>query len=102
MLTGKFKRNEVPEAADSRAGYLLKLAKANKTHAHFNYWDELENDETFWNLTEVMERIAKAHSTYHILIIIIIIIIIPYLLCVRNITFSINHKSCAQILVFLR
>jgi len=58
MLTGKFKRDALPDATGSRAGYMAAKKKEGKTG--WSNYDEFKDDEVYWKLTEVLDRIAKA------------------------------------------
>lgn len=60
MLTGKFKRNQTPDATGSRAGYMQSKKEEGKTT--MSSWEEFRNDDKYWNLIAIMEKIAKAHG----------------------------------------
>ena len=60
MLTGKFKRDVVPDAQGSRAGYMASMKSQGKTT--MSNWEEVCNDESYWTLIGIMEKVAKAHS----------------------------------------
>lgn len=60
MLTGKFKRNQIPDATGSRAGYMQSKKEEGKTT--MSNWEEFGNDDKYWNLIAIMEKIAKAHG----------------------------------------
>lgn len=62
MLTGKFKRDQVPDAKGSRAGYMASMKSQGKTT--MSNWDEYCNDESYWKLIGIMEKIGKNHSAY--------------------------------------
>lgn len=61
MLTGKFKRNAEPESL-TRASVLDKLFRDGKFQ--FSMWDEVKQNDQYWNLIEIMERIAKKQGEF--------------------------------------
>lgn len=60
MLTGKFKRDQAPDAQGSRAGYMHAKKQEGKTT--MSNWDEFASDEKYWALVAVMEKVAKKHG----------------------------------------
>ena len=61
MLTGKFKRNSAPNPKDGRAGYLEAMRREGKPT--WSYWDDVANDDTFWNLLDIMKQVADKKCT---------------------------------------
>ncbi|KAH3711272.1 1-deoxyxylulose-5-phosphate synthase YajO-like [Dreissena polymorpha] len=57
MLTGKFKREETPDPAGSRAGYMA--AKKSEGKTTFSNWDEFNNDDNYWKLIDIIKKIAE-------------------------------------------
>ena len=62
MLTGKFKKDVVPDAGSSRAGYLASLKREGKSN--MSYYEGIANEDRFWKLLDVMEDTAKIHGRY--------------------------------------
>ena len=61
LLTGKFKREETPNAEQSRVGLLNKIGNIG---TNFPEWSKVQNDENYWNLIEGMTPIAKAQGIH--------------------------------------
>ena len=60
LLTGKFKRDSKPDESESRIGFVTSKEKlANQAMPSLNNYT---NDENFWNLMSIMERIANNHG----------------------------------------
>lgn len=59
LLTGKFKREETPDADQSRVGLLNKIGNFNTSLPE---WSKIKNDEQYWTLIEIMTPIAKAQD----------------------------------------
>lgn len=57
MLTGKFKRNVVPNERESRAGYLDSMKKQGKFY--FSYWEDKADQDSFWTLMDLIEKTAN-------------------------------------------
>lgn len=55
-LTGKIKQNQKPADTESRIGHFAVKGGAG------NFWDDFSNDDTYWNLRDVMEKVAKTHD----------------------------------------
>ena len=62
MLTGKFKKDVVPDAGSSRAGYLASLKREGKSN--MSYYEGIANEDRFWKLLDVIEDTAKIHGRY--------------------------------------
>lgn len=60
MLTGKFKRNVVPDEKGSRAGYLDAMKKQGKIY--FSHWEDVAHQDSFWTLMDLIKNIAKKHG----------------------------------------
>ena len=58
LLTGKFKRGQVPDAKDSRIGWVEenKGARINQSHPSLA---EYADKESFWALLDTMEKIGS-------------------------------------------
>lgn len=65
MLTGKFKKDQAPDEK-TRAGFFAKVKKEGK--GTVSYYDDVANEENFWTLMDVMEKVAKNHGTVLIII----------------------------------
>ena len=62
MLAGKFKRDTVPNSKDSRAGFLEAMRREGKPT--WSYWDDVANDDKYWNLVDIMKKIADKKGIY--------------------------------------
>ncbi|KAJ8310877.1 hypothetical protein KUTeg_012742, partial [Tegillarca granosa] len=60
MLTGKFRRGEVPTEAGSRIGFVTKYTSLQKQSAPD--WNNYANNESYWNLLDVMKRIGQKYD----------------------------------------
>ena len=60
ILTGKFKRNSNPDKSGSRIGFVT----SNQSFANqaAPTWSKYDNDEEFWNLMNILEKIAQTHG----------------------------------------
>ncbi|XP_060586682.1 1-deoxyxylulose-5-phosphate synthase YajO-like isoform X2 [Ruditapes philippinarum] len=61
MLTGKFKRNQKPDATGSRTGYMQAKREEGQNKSTSN-WEEFGDNDAYWKLIEVMEKVAKANG----------------------------------------
>lgn len=61
MLTGKFKRNQKPDATGSRTGYMQAKREEGQNISTSN-WEEFGDNDAYWKLIEVMEKVAKANG----------------------------------------
>ncbi|XP_045181803.2 1-deoxyxylulose-5-phosphate synthase YajO-like isoform X2 [Mercenaria mercenaria] len=61
MLTGKFKRDQKPDATGSRAGYMHAKREEGKNTSASN-WEEFGSNENYWKLIAAMEKVAKANG----------------------------------------
>ena len=59
LLTGKFKREEKPDAERSRIGLFHKLGDFG---VNVPQWENYKSSESYWNLLDGMKTIAKAHG----------------------------------------
>ncbi|XP_045182530.1 1-deoxyxylulose-5-phosphate synthase YajO-like isoform X2 [Mercenaria mercenaria] len=58
LLTGKFKRNNIPDATGSRVGHMI--ARKASGESVSSDWEKFCDDEQYWNLIALMEKFAKA------------------------------------------
>jgi hypothetical protein len=61
MLTGKFKRNQKPDATGSRTGY-MQAKREEGQNKSTSIWEEFGDNDAYWKLIEVMEKVAKANG----------------------------------------
>ncbi|XP_045181905.2 1-deoxyxylulose-5-phosphate synthase YajO-like [Mercenaria mercenaria] len=65
MLTGKFKKDQEPDATGSRVGYF----NSKKEIPHWmKDWIEFGSNDKYWALITVIETIAKAHGIVHFIL----------------------------------
>lgn len=89
MLTGKFKRDQVPDAKGSRAGYMASMKSQGKTT--MSNWDEYCNDESYWKLIGIMEKIGKNHSAYLLLVALDFVMVCYKQYLLTNLLFTISY-----------
>lgn len=58
LLSGKFKRDQQPDATRSRVGHLK--ARKSKGELVESSWDRYSNDEGYWTLIALLEKISKS------------------------------------------
>ncbi|OWF36722.1 uncharacterized protein LOC110441240 [Mizuhopecten yessoensis] len=61
LLTGKFKRGAKPESDGSRIGFTA-AKESSRTFQSSPGWSKYEDNEFYWNLVDVMSKIAISHG----------------------------------------
>lgn len=59
LLTGKFKKEENPDAKGSRIGILNKFGNLGTP---MPLWESYKSNDSYWNLIDEMRTIAKTHG----------------------------------------
>lgn len=60
VLTGKYKRGEKLDPVSGRIAHIAK--DETKAMQSAPAWSKYANDESYWNLLDVMEQIGKRHG----------------------------------------
>lgn len=60
ILTGKFKRNEIPDPKGSRVGFIH--ADESKATTGFPAWNTYRDNEKYWQLMELIKSIGDKHG----------------------------------------
>ncbi|XP_021360057.1 uncharacterized protein LOC110454714, partial [Mizuhopecten yessoensis] len=61
LLTGKFKRGAKPESDGSRIGFTA-AKESSRSFQSSPGWSKYEDNEFYWNLVDVMSKIAISHG----------------------------------------
>ncbi|XP_060083194.1 1-deoxyxylulose-5-phosphate synthase YajO-like [Ylistrum balloti] len=61
LLTGKFQRGVKPDSEGSRIGFVA-AKESGRTFQSSPGWSKYENNDFYWNLVDVMSKVAKNHG----------------------------------------
>ena len=61
MLTGKFKREEVPDAGSSRVGYMF----SQKAFGQLGAWATYSGDDQYWKIIDQLKQISMDNGTLY-------------------------------------
>lgn len=60
LLTGKYKKDVVPDEKQNRMGIIKKM----ESKVNLPDWSNYQNNEAYWDLIETMKTIAGNHGRY--------------------------------------
>ena len=58
ILTGRFKREEIPDASSSRVGYMF----SQKAFGQLGAWATYSDDDQYWKIIDQLKQISMDHG----------------------------------------